>query len=1228
MKDRVTELKVDGHTNISGTNAVGKTTLQRLLPLFWGERPSNIQRKNKVKDPIPLFYLPRDSSLLIYEYIRGTGQVCQVLVCSDPTREKLQYRFVGKPYSEADYGVRIEDKYKPGSVRDIGSNLRHKGIECSELLSSVQDYRAVIQNDRQYLRKNSKSRSNLSGLAHSFSMCEFNESLVHMEKIVTAILSKHGKLDAMRQMVAQIIQENSQAFEAPRIDSTALQIMTDDIAMLQAFKSNQKQFDDLIGFGAEFKELILSICTHKSQILDMRPLLENSIKLCKSEAEGFSEAKAKLRDQWEASRGELIQDRQEKESQKETTKNRTDRIHEKRGWWSEQNIKTLKADVDTLPIKRESKQNAEERRTCLLEEVAADELKLESKKRKTLETFDKQQEKKQSQLKGHEAKLRNEESASNDNKMKLERENHAAINEMKDKYRDELSDCKGIIDALTVQVKTTNKTQEEESHLLTVESNLADAKNTHSSFNDELLSLVTKRSTFVSDRSEVGGKYLKLSREYDELGDKIHELSTSAYPPAGSLHAFLDESVADWKDGIGRVIEPDLLHRTDLAPSISDSGVSREMFGISLCVNAISTPPLLAEKERLVIMINEKEAALASLKGKREEVEVLFKKINSSIEQADRDINLLDSRIKTAKSDIASCDNFLDMAKFEIQQEVERRKQEIIKKCDIQKKILNDIVVKHSEALDLVEDQARDQKVHELERWQGVRETIEADIDAVKGSLSSLTQQKNERIKELNQDFKAALSKKGIDDQIVFNLNQTIGALSEEITNTENRKMLIGEFEEWQRDIWEIELPRKNTEVADLSKAITIINVDIEKADKNFKQQSAIINTQQSTCEGKYRDYSGEMERLNRIQREWGGFDRTVVTELEFSLSNIRQSLNEAQSKLSQFNTRYREIGEHIDSISSIISLKGNAAITGAWGKLREEAQSSVSGLSDGQTYKRHAYIVERLPRLVHDQIAHVENLQKSQAQRYGDQFKKLHDTLIGYHRMIDIESKNLKAVISENLDLDGINNAEIGLKSRIKELGYWGALEELVKIFEEWKDTGFIDLPSDDFLSSLSEMKNLLHKITGNIQLDTIFDLFIKIEENGRPMIITSDALLDDLSSNGMKYLILCKLYMGFTKMLNESRRSVIHWPIDELGELHGDNISKLFQMLNKNNVVMVGALPQPGRHLLGMFSNKYMIDKDTKQLQTFVYDESAFNRKIEALKRQATSGDLRGEG
>lgn len=36
----VVEIQLDQHTNICGTNASGKTTLQRLVPVFYGEQPN------------------------------------------------------------------------------------------------------------------------------------------------------------------------------------------------------------------------------------------------------------------------------------------------------------------------------------------------------------------------------------------------------------------------------------------------------------------------------------------------------------------------------------------------------------------------------------------------------------------------------------------------------------------------------------------------------------------------------------------------------------------------------------------------------------------------------------------------------------------------------------------------------------------------------------------------------------------------------------------------------------------------------------------------------------------------------------------------------------------------------------------------------------------------------------------------------------------------------------
>ncbi len=47
LKGKEVELKLDQHTNITGINASGKTTLQLLIPVFYGAAPNSVVPKTR-----------------------------------------------------------------------------------------------------------------------------------------------------------------------------------------------------------------------------------------------------------------------------------------------------------------------------------------------------------------------------------------------------------------------------------------------------------------------------------------------------------------------------------------------------------------------------------------------------------------------------------------------------------------------------------------------------------------------------------------------------------------------------------------------------------------------------------------------------------------------------------------------------------------------------------------------------------------------------------------------------------------------------------------------------------------------------------------------------------------------------------------------------------------------------------------------------------------------------
>jgi hypothetical protein len=148
----VVELKLNGHTNICGTNASGKTTLQRLIPVFYGEYPSRVVPATR--DSFEKWYLPRESSFIIYEYERFEEDLCQVVLASNGNG--VNYRYIGKPFDMDDYLYKNKSgEHASVTMNELARSLKRSNVLVTNLLNT-KEFRAILQNDRGVVYKKNK----------------------------------------------------------------------------------------------------------------------------------------------------------------------------------------------------------------------------------------------------------------------------------------------------------------------------------------------------------------------------------------------------------------------------------------------------------------------------------------------------------------------------------------------------------------------------------------------------------------------------------------------------------------------------------------------------------------------------------------------------------------------------------------------------------------------------------------------------------------------------------------------------------------------------------------------------------------------------------------------------------------------------------------------------------------------------------------------------------------
>ncbi|WP_139790053.1 ATP-binding protein, partial [Halomonas sp. BC2] len=383
----VVELSVDGHTNICGTNASGKTTLQRLVPVFYGELPNKVVPKTRMK--FDAFYLPHRNSYLVYEYRREAGNVCQAVL----TRKQeggVEYRFVGAPYRPEDYLVETEQGPLALDYTQWASGLRRSGTPVSPKLGATSEFRSVIQNDFTQLHGNSRDGLKLRQIAAQFSLVNPERRIRHIEKLVSAVHAKEGKMDTLKTMLAAIFEEDGVELPVTRIRSAKAREWIHQMRQSMRLEPLQAALAKLSGIDRELAELDTILWQLKPQlaadreqaqrqVADLEGELNRHQREFQAEEQAYGERRDALNDQ-----------HSEVASQLQHAQHRLNDLQTRFEQYADADMPGLERDINALPQWREQRDQLQQHLQVMQDAVKESQARLDGRLRELSENLARQ----------------------------------------------------------------------------------------------------------------------------------------------------------------------------------------------------------------------------------------------------------------------------------------------------------------------------------------------------------------------------------------------------------------------------------------------------------------------------------------------------------------------------------------------------------------------------------------------------------------------------------------------------------------------------------------------------------------------------------------------------------------------------------------------------------------------------------------------------------------------
>ncbi|WP_319783212.1 ATP-binding protein [Oceanisphaera sp. IT1-181] len=799
----VVELELDGHTNICGDNASGKTTLQRMIPVFYGEQPNKVVPRTRLS--FDKYYLPHKNSYVIYEYQRPQHGAAQVVLTKRV--DGIDYRFVDAPYQPEHYLLEKKDGVVAREYRDWTQAMRSLGIDITAKMSSTTEYRNIILNDIKNDRSSRSENLRLRQLAARYGLADDKHNLRHMEKLVSAVHAKEGKMSTLKSMLAAILEEDGYQHPTNTMTGDKIRSWLRDLKQFMKMDKLQQSLTDIERVSAERIEN-LALLWHLKDLVDTSFSQQRQHKAdTEAGLQALKRAISEAGSSYEQARSRLREQKNDAATDLDKSQRQLADAQIQYDAYRDADMERIGRELIQLPERRNELQGLEQHYQLMTAAHQGVVQELQAHQLQLAQQLQQANAKIQESIKDHTAQQQRLHQDELEATKALSQAGLHQQTALHSQYEARLTPLQNERAAKQAQVEWSMLNVDE-----LEQRNLADLRleKTQAQLDDQA-KLVSKQQHALTEAlslREKSAQHEQAARSAVAQGElHLEQLGQRLEPVSGSLQQFLSQHIEHWQHSFGRVLAEPLLQRTDLAPQLREAVLPanpalHSVFGVQLDLHAIELPDYALTEERVREQLEQ-----ASAQWQRQKVQLsdTEKALTKAVEQAKGQQQALDAAQLQERSlvrDVEFARDHKQRLTHEHKQLDQARKKTIQQRIQQLQLQLEQLKQQQHTALAELEAEQAARAIEQTADFQERQQMLQEAIDDLNKESSRLDVSYKERNKELEQAFSAKLAEQGVDDQRLRQLKLQIASLQQGIRDISNQGDAFSTYQQFMNVTW------------------------------------------------------------------------------------------------------------------------------------------------------------------------------------------------------------------------------------------------------------------------------------------------------------------------------------------------------------------------------------------------------------------------------------------